>query len=84
MPSQITGAASSQALINAIEEPGWIKATPKLVQLAREFYGDRDLLPPAAPDESEDKVPLAMLKEVRRKTQEDQCAEWILSTQTLM
>jgi hypothetical protein len=52
-------------LIDAIEEPGWIKATPKLVQLARVFYGDRDLLPPAAPDDSEDEVPLAMLKEVR-------------------
>lgn len=62
---RITGAASSQALIDAIEEPGWIKATPKLVQLAGEFYGDRELLPPAAPDESEDEVPLAMLKEVR-------------------
>lgn len=59
-----TGAASSQALVDLIERPGWIQATPKFRQLAREFYGEDVAVSPAAED-SEDEVPLARLKDVR-------------------
>ena len=64
---EITGAASPQALVEAIEGPGWITATPKFRQLARDFYGHGD----AAAAEDDD-LPLSKRKELhqakRRRT----------------
>ena len=62
---QITGASSSQALVDAMEAPGWIHATPKLRQLIRDFYGDPRS--PADAEESEDDVPLARITAVREE-----------------
>jgi len=59
---QITGASSSQALVAAMEAPGWIHATPKLRQLIRDFYGD-----PADAEDSEDDVPLARVNAAREE-----------------
>ena len=62
---QITGASSSQALVDAMEASGWIHATPKLRQLIRDFYGDPRS--PADTEESEDDVPLARINTVREE-----------------
>jgi hypothetical protein len=62
---QITGASSSQAMLDAMEAPGWIHATPKLRQLIRDFYGDPRS--PADTGESEDDVPLARLTAAREE-----------------
>jgi hypothetical protein len=62
---QITGASSSQALVDAMEAPGWIHATPKLRQLIRDFYGDPKSHADA--EESEDDVPLARINTVREE-----------------
>jgi hypothetical protein len=59
---QITGASSGQALVDAMEAPGWIHATPKLRQLIRDFYGD-----PADAEDSEDDVPLARVNAAREE-----------------
>jgi hypothetical protein len=59
---QITGASSSQALVAAMEAPGWIHSTPKLRQLIRDFYGD-----PADAEDSEDDVPLARVNAAREE-----------------
>ena len=62
---QITGASSGQSLVDAMEAPGWIHATPKLRQLIRDFYGDPRS--PADAEDSEDDVPLARVNAAREE-----------------